>query len=91
MTIRRKAQLVTLLSAVGFVTLLALGLLCGMPLSVIVIYGIAVTIVSLFMQCPQCGKPLNWNPVFHLSGRFKIWGWTIDSPRRCSKCDAPLE
>jgi hypothetical protein len=61
----------------------------SMPL-LITLYILTVTVILVLIRCPGCGKPLNWNPVFRL-GRYRAWGWTIDTPRKCSRCNAPFE
>src|SRR5947209_6032583 len=93
MTLRRRAQVVTFGGAAGLFALVGIGMLVGsrFPVWLIVAYCVAGLILSVLVRCPTCGKPLNWNPILSRRSPFRVWGWTIDTPRKCSRCNASLE
>ena len=86
MTLRRKAQLLRLAM---FTVLPLLIWLCMYWKFFEYPLWIAVAILSIaafVMRCPKCNKPVFWNPFWG-----KLWNWTLDTPKECSRCGASLE
>lgn len=44
-----------------------------------------VPIYAMTRKCPNCAKPLLYNPV-KFGDSLTLWMWTPDAPAQCSKC-----
>ena len=50
---------------------------------------VALGLYLITRRCPECGKPVLFNP--SRIGGMEFWVWTPSAPDRCSKCGEDLK
>lgn len=89
MTLRRKGQLLALTGLVGMFLLAWLFWTYDWPIAPFTVFLVAYGIAAFLLRCPKCDKPIMWNPLFGKNS--SVYGWSLDIPRRCTRCGTSLE
>jgi hypothetical protein len=90
MSLRRKGQLFILVGFMVGPLLIWLSMSSRVSPNLLLAFVVVYTSLAFILRCPVCRKPIMWNPLCKV-GRLRIFSWTVEIPRKCSRCGASLE